>query len=228
LNVSEEGGKPTFRLSASASQGAIPDSDPWLRVLGGETYSRRHALFTNHVFVQGNKFQDDPMRRIFSPAHGMGVEIINAKGLAKTVIAVNGKNHSGSRHANNVETKISEQKEILIDLIEERTILGQPAFLPFRFRYHPANCSASIRDVKEAINDRFSDEKVPLDAAVTDVFGAGCTQVTGKAIPDFLHSIGNNGEAFVGRPLEGSLRTGAFRYCGWVGSYPRSDIPKRL
>jgi len=27
-----------------------------------------------------------------SPAHGMGVEIINAKGLAKTAIVVNGKN----------------------------------------------------------------------------------------------------------------------------------------
>jgi len=64
------------------------------------------------------------------------------------------KNHSGSRHANNVETNISEQKEILIGLIEERTILGQPAFLPFGFRYHPANCSASIRDLKEGSNDR--------------------------------------------------------------------------
>jgi len=72
-----------------------------------------------------------------------------------------------------------------------------------------------------------SDEKVPLDAAVADVFSAGCSQVTGQAIPDFVHPLGNNGEAFVGQPVEGTLRAGAFRYCGWVGSYPQSNIPKR-
>jgi len=87
LNISEEGGKTTFRLSVPASQGAIPDSDPWLRLLGGETFSWRHALFTSDVSVQGNKFQDNPMRRIFSPARGMVVEIINARDPAKTVIA---------------------------------------------------------------------------------------------------------------------------------------------
>lgn len=93
------------------------------------------------------------MRRIFSPAHGMVVEIITTKGPAKTVIAVNEENHSGSRHANNVDLKMWEQKEILIDLTEEGTILGQPPFLPLRPRYHPANGSASICGVKEGRND---------------------------------------------------------------------------
>jgi len=55
----------------------------------------RHALFTSDVFVQGNKVQDNPMRRISAPAHGMVVEITNARDPAKTVIAVKGKNHSG-------------------------------------------------------------------------------------------------------------------------------------
>ena len=71
LTVFREGEKTTFKLSASASQGTLPDADQWLRLLAGKSYSWRHALFTSDVFVQGNKFQDDPMRRIFAPAYGM-------------------------------------------------------------------------------------------------------------------------------------------------------------
>ena len=52
---------------------------------------------------------------------------------------------------------MSEQKEIIINLIEERTILGQPAFLPFRLRYHPANGAASICEVQEGSNDRIKE-----------------------------------------------------------------------
>jgi len=56
---------------------------PWLRLLAGETYvsySRRHALFTSSVFVQGNKFPDHPMRLIYAPTTGMVVKIPKAKG----------------------------------------------------------------------------------------------------------------------------------------------------
>ncbi|PUU81782.1 fatty acid synthase beta subunit dehydratase [Tuber borchii] len=209
LTVSEEGGKTTFRLSASASQGALPDADLWLRLLAGETYSWRHALFTSDVFVQGNKFQDNPIRRIFAPAHGMVVEITDARNPAKTVITVKEKNHSGGSYVKTVEIRISKEKEILIALIEERTMLGKPVSLPLRFRYHPETGTASIREVMEGRNDKikefyyrlwFGDEKVPLDAAVTDVFDGGCAQVTGQAIADFVHAVGNNGEAFVERP----------------------------
>jgi len=78
-------------------------------------------------------------------------------------------------------------KEILIDLIQERTILGQPASLPLRFLYHPETGSASSREVMERRNDGvkefndrlwFGDEKVPLHAAVTDVCDGGRAQVT--------------------------------------------------
>ena len=209
LTVFREGEKTTFKLSASASQGTLPDADQWLRLLAGKTYSWRHALFTSDVFVQGNKFQDNPMRRIFAPAHGMVVEITNARDPAKTVITVKEKNHSGGCYVKTVEIRMSEEKEVLIDLIEERTVLGKSVSLPLRFRYHPETGTASNREVMEGRNDRikefyyrlwFGDEKVPLDAAVTDVFDGGSAQVMGQAIADFVHAAGNNGEALVERP----------------------------
>jgi len=52
---------------------------------------------------------------------------------------------------------MSKEKGILIDLIEERTILGQPVPGPFRFGYHPANGSASIREVMDGRNYRIKE-----------------------------------------------------------------------
>ncbi|PUU78407.1 fatty acid synthase beta subunit [Tuber borchii] len=153
LTVSKEGGKTTFRLSASASQGALPDADQWLRLLAGETYSWRYALFTSDVFVQGNKFQNNPMRRIFAPAHGMVVEMTNARDPARAVITVKEKRHSGGCNVKTVNIRMLEENEILIDLIKERTMLGKPASLPLRFRYHPETSSASIRETVYAPMD---------------------------------------------------------------------------
>jgi len=37
LTVSKEGGKTTFTLLASSSQGTLPEADRWLRLLEDET-----------------------------------------------------------------------------------------------------------------------------------------------------------------------------------------------
>jgi len=52
---------------------------------------------------------------------------------------------------------MSEEKEILIDLIVERTILGKPASFPLRFPYHPETGSASTREVMEGRYDRIKE-----------------------------------------------------------------------
>jgi len=102
-----------------------------------------------------------------------------------------------------------EEKEILIDLIEECTILGKPLSLLIGFHYHPETDSSSIREVIEGRNDRikelyyrvlFGDKRVPLDPAVTDVLDCVCPQVTRQPIADFVHVVGNNSKAFIERP----------------------------
>ena len=77
------------------------------------------------------------MRRIFAPAHGMVVEISNARDPAETVITVKEKNHSGGCYFKTVEIRMSEEKEIFIDLIEEHTILGKLISLLLRFYLSP-------------------------------------------------------------------------------------------
>jgi len=148
------------------------------------------------------------MRPIVPPPHGI-IEITNAKDPAKTVIAVKGENHSVGCYVKTVDIKMLEEKEILIDLIEERNIQGKPASLPLRFRYHPETGSAYIGQVMEGRNDTitefyfhlwFCDENAPLDVAVTDASDGGPTQVTVNAIADSVRAVGNNREAYVELP----------------------------
>lgn len=46
----------------------------------------------------------------------------------------------------------------------------------------------------------FGDEAVPFDTPVTSRFDGGRATVTSEAINDFVHAVGNHGEAFVDRP----------------------------
>ena len=82
------------------------------------------------------------MRLIFAPAHGMDVEITNARDPAKNVVAVKEKDHC---YVETVEIRMLEEKVILIDLIQERTILGKPASLPPGFLYHPETSPGAYR-----------------------------------------------------------------------------------
>ncbi|KAK8199917.1 acyl transferase domain-containing protein [Phyllosticta capitalensis] len=207
LTVSEVENKVTYRLS-SAPNAALPDPTSWMQLLAGKTYSWRHALFTVDVFVQGQRFQTNPMPRIFNPTLGMMVEITNPNDPAKTVITMK-EPSNGGKHIKTVEIKVEGKNEIVLNIIEERTALNKAVALPLRFTYHPETGYAPIREVMEGRNDRikdfyykiwFGDEACPFDASVTSTFEGGRAQITGEAINDFVHAVGNTGEAFVDRP----------------------------
>jgi len=103
------------------------------------------------------------------------------------------------------------EKEILADLIEERSMLGKPASLSVRFLYHHQTSSASTRKIMGRGNNRMQEfyyrlwfvDKVPLDAAVIDVFDGRGAQDSGQAIAHFPHAAENDGNP----PPEDCLRT---------------------
>ncbi|KAI9782572.1 MAG: beta subunit of fatty acid synthetase, partial [Geoglossum umbratile] len=208
LTICEDSDKVTYRLSSSASTD-LPDLDSWLTLLAGREYSWRHALFTTDAFVQGQKFQTNPIKRIFAPTPGMVVEITHPSDPKKTTITVKEQSHSGAKYTKAIEIMANTKGEITVNLFEERTAEGGAVALPLKFTYHPEVGSAPIREVMERRNDRikefyyriwFGNERPPLDASATDTFGGGTSIVTSKAIADFVHAVGNTGEAFVERP----------------------------
>ncbi|KAI6464273.1 hypothetical protein MCOR17_005403 [Pyricularia oryzae] len=208
LSVSEERGvRDIFRISLSPSQ-TMPSTDHWLSLIAGPTRSWRHALLMSEVIVQGTKFQSNPMRRIFAPCRGLFVEVRYPKDPASTQIIV----REQPRHNHYVDVlvaRLSGKNEIIVELIKDTTALGKPVSLPLKFIYKPEAGYAPLHEVMDDRNDRikefywrawFGDEKLELDANVDSAFDGGKDVVTSEAINDFVHAVGNTGEAFVDRP----------------------------
>ena len=70
LTVNETEHKILYRLSA-VSGTALPPIDNWMQLLAGKNHTWRHAFFTADAFVQGQRYDTNPMRRIFAPTPGM-------------------------------------------------------------------------------------------------------------------------------------------------------------
>ena len=207
ITVSQDNERVSYRLS-STPNAMLPELEAWMHLLAGKAYSWRYAMFTTEVFVQGQRFQTNPFQRIFAPTKGMLVEILHPKDPAKTIINVKEVSQSG-RMIKTIEVLMTSQKEIVVNLSEERTAEGKPVQLPLKFTYHPEAGYAPIREVMEDRNDRikefyyriwFGDEKVPFETPATSTFEGGRATVTSQKIADFVHAVGNTGEAFVDRP----------------------------
>ncbi|KAI5290298.1 beta subunit of fatty acid synthetase, partial [Ascosphaera aggregata] len=205
--VSQDESRISFRLS-NAQSASFPPLERWLQLLAGHIYSWRYALFTTAHFVQGQRFDENPLKRLVVPSRGMFVEITSPNDPANTVISVKEQTQSG-KLSKTLEIKLSGPQQISISLFEHRTALGTAVPLEFQFTYHPESGYAPIREVMDNRNDRikefyykvwFGSEKVPFDTPVTTVFDGGETTVTSQAIADFVHAVGNTGEAFVDRP----------------------------
>jgi fatty acid synthase subunit beta len=207
LTVAEDVNKLSYRLSSAASAN-LPEVDRWLQLLAGNTYSWRHAFFTTEVFVQGQRFQSNPLRRVLAPTRGMYVEITYPLDPSKTVISVREPSQS-AKLVKTVEIKMVGAKEVALTLFEGRTAEGDVVPLTFRFIYHPETGYAPIREIMDGRNDRikefyyrawFAEKVVPFDTPITAIFDGGREVVTAQAVADFVHAVGNTGEAFVNRP----------------------------
>ena len=207
LVVSEDDGKISYRLS-SAPNTTLPTVDAWMHMLAGKSYSWRYAMFTTEVFVQGQRFQTNPLRRIFAPSHGMLVEISQPNDPSMTIVSLREPTQTG-RMTQTVEIMMTGKSELTVNLIEERTVTGKTVSLPLQFTYHPETGYAPIQEVMTGRNDRikefyyklwFGNEEFPFNAPPESTFQGGQATVTSQAIADFVHAVGNTSEAFVERP----------------------------
>lgn len=207
LTVNETEHKILYRLSV-VSGTTLPPVENWIQLLAGRAHTWRHAFFTADVFVQGQRYQTNPTQRIFAPTPGMVVEIQHPNDPMRTTITVKEPSH-GNEYVHTIHVARDANGEITVNMIEGRTATGRPVALPLRFTYHPETGYAPIREVMDHRNDRikefyykiwFGDEECPFDVDVTSRFDGGRATVTSEAINDFVHAVGNTGEAFVERP----------------------------
>ena len=207
LTVSYDENKNTYRLSSSAAV-QLPSLDSWLSLLAGPNKNWRYALLMSDVLVQGQKYQTNPLKRIFAPARGLFVEIRYPNDPTKTSIVVR-EQPRHNHYVDVVEVKLVGKNEILVNLIKDTTALGKPVALPFHFVYRPEAGYAPIHEIMEGRNDRikefywrawFANDPLDPEAQVAGKFDGGKATVTSEAINEFVHAVGNTGEAFVDRP----------------------------
>lgn len=207
VTVSYDNNKNTYRVSTSPSA-VLPSVEDWLALLAGPKRSWRHALLLSEVVVQGQKYQTNPMKRIFAPARGLYVEILYPNTPDKTTIVVK-EQPRHNQYVDVIEVKMTANNKIVVNMVKDTSALGKPVSLPLEFIYHPEAGYAPIHEVMEGRNDRikefywrawFGDETLDLDALVTGRFDGGKAIVTSEAINDFAHAVGNHGEAFIDRP----------------------------
>jgi fatty acid synthase subunit beta len=148
------------------------------------------------------------MKRIVAPTPGMYVEVSYPEEPSKTAICVREPYQSG-KLVKTVEVKVNDQGQISLTLFEGRTAEGGVVPLSFLFTYHPEAGYAPIREVMDGRNDRikefyyrvwFGSKDVPFDTSTTATFSGGRETITAQAVADFVHAVGNTGEAFVDRP----------------------------
>ncbi|RMD41851.1 hypothetical protein DV735_g3277, partial [Chaetothyriales sp. CBS 134920] len=207
VSVIHDGSRTIYRLP-TATSAALPDDESWLQELAGRSYSWRHAMFTTDVYIQGARYQNNPLKRLFKPTRAMVVEIAHPKDPAKTTVTLKETTPSG-RVVKTLDISLVGKNQIVMNLWEHRTAEGEPVALPLHFVYHPETGYAPIHEVMQGRNDRikefyyriwFGDKNVPFDASTTSTFDGGKATVTAQAITDFVHAVGNTGEAFVDRP----------------------------
>ncbi|AEO70742.1 uncharacterized protein THITE_2122457 [Thermothielavioides terrestris NRRL 8126] len=197
----------TYRLSSSPSA-QLPSLESWISLLAGPTRNWRYALLQSDVIVQGQKYQTNPMKKIFAPTPGLFVEILHPNDPAKTVILVK-EQPRHDRYVDVIEAKLVGGNEIVVSMIKDTSALGKPVALPLRFTYRPEAGYAPIHEIMDGRNDRikefywrawFGEDPLDLDASISGKFDGGKTTITGEAINEFVHAVGNTGEAFVDRP----------------------------
>ena len=207
LTVNEDGSRIFYRLSNTPGA-TLPSVAQWMELLGGRVYSWRHAFFLSDIFIQGQRYQNNPLRRVLAPVKGMFVEIANPRDPAKTTITVKEQSPSG-KLVKTCHICSTGSNAILMTLYEDRTAEGEPVGLPLHFNYHPDIGYAPIHEVMTGRNDRikefyyriwFAEKSVPFDTPTTNTFDGGEAVVAAQDIADFVYAVGNTGEAFVDRP----------------------------
>jgi fatty acid synthase subunit beta len=193
---------------SACSVTTLPDQGKWIQLLAGRPGTWRRAFFMADVFVQGQRFVSNPTHRILAPSKGMLVRINHPDEPEKTVLTV-----TETIHGENLITAqigpISDDT-ITMSLIHHGTTSGKPIALPLTFTYHPEAGYAPIREIMASRNGRIREfyytiwlgEKptAPLDMPITSRFDGGTVTITGAAIRDFAHAIGNTSEAYIDRP----------------------------
>ena len=185
---------------------ANTDNDAWFKSLAGFKKNWRSAFFSAPIFVQNSEYTENAARKVFEPIPNMEVNITDADDSSKTVITLS-EPVQGEQKVTAV-LRLVEDDMIQMELIENRTMDGEPVALQLLYHYNVNDGFAPISEVMSGRNERIKkmywklwiDEPFNLKFNPRDVIKGTDFTITAEAITDFTRAIGNTCEDFVPRP----------------------------
>lgn len=197
--------KITYVLPGSAEV-KLPSTESWLGLLAGEPGTWRHAVFRSCNIVQHSSLVANPVQRIFTPIHGMAVDISLSSDPKHVTISMK---MMESQHSL-VDVRMSDDDKIIIGIISPETAEGHPVSLEFIFRYDPETTHALIHEVMDNRIDRVNsfyrriwlakssnlgatEEVLPLEAEAEKI------TINNEMIKQFVQAICSTGEDFIER-----------------------------
>ncbi len=196
----------TYTIDSDNSS-TLPSDDAWFTLLAGDKYSWRHAFFATDLIVQNTLLEPTPIRRILKPTHGLKVTFKNVNDLNKLIITAEEPLHKKLTKV--LEIKKVNKEQIQLLLIESRTADHKPVALELLYNYRPRIGYAPIVEVMESRNDRIkefywklwfgNDDKFDLNINVNKPIIGEKIKITKQQIAEFVHAVGNRGEAYIPR-----------------------------
>ncbi|KAH6714873.1 putative fatty acid synthase subunit beta [Leptodontidium sp. MPI-SDFR-AT-0119] len=188
-----------------------PSADCWFQLLSGSRGSWRRALFSSDRFMAGSRFQANCVREMLSPVTGLTVEIQHPdEPIRSRIVARQQSSASDGSHSMTIVNVELCGEDIEVRLVHHDTACGHPVELPLRFSYHPEIESTPIHEVMHDRNERtknfywriwFGDSVEPphISADGTPTTFTDEHVVTNSSIHDFVRTIGNTNEDYIGR-----------------------------
>ena len=134
----------------SSTDANLPSTESWYGLLAGEPGTWRHALFRSCNIVQHSSLVANPVRRIFTPAHGISVGVSISSNPMDVTITMKGTESPDSL----VDVRMSDENKIIVAMTSAETAEGHPVPLEFFFRYEPETTHALIHELMDNRNDR--------------------------------------------------------------------------
>ncbi|KAK9235158.1 acyl transferase domain-containing protein [Lipomyces kononenkoae] len=205
-NVSITESSEAVVYAISSARDDLPSPSSWYRMIAGDQYTWRYALFSSETVISGNKRLPNPIRKICTPSSDLRVTVENHTEPSKMVITI-----QAASDTENPDTVVKirlQGSRIVADCILSPTTTHVSPTLRLAFSYHPDAVYAPIRENSDGLLDEvsefyrklwFGDEQLDFDAQPTQDFSGETMTITREAISSFLQATGSSCETYRSR-----------------------------
>ncbi|KAE8554462.1 hypothetical protein EYB25_003001 [Talaromyces marneffei] len=185
----------------------LPSPSSWFKMLAGDQYTWRYALFTSETVISGTKRLPNPIRKICTPSSNLRVTFENHSEPSKMVITIQAAS-ALEQTGTIVKIRTQGNQNIVVDCILSPTTSHVPPTLRLVFSYHPEAVYAPIREISDGLIDEvsefyrslwFGNQQLDFDAQTTQEFSGETITITRESISSFLQATGSSSEAYLSR-----------------------------